>query len=393
MIRVMRIKRLIEYFVVGLMILVLGNCSEPYTPEISKYEDMLVVDGVITDESGPYTVRLTRSFRYTDAAGLPEQMAIVLLKDDQGNATSLLETSPGVYETTDPDFRGIIGRQYQLYIQTSDQQVWESEFVELKKVPEIERLYAEFGEKLAESGPEEGFQIYVDTHDPDNATKYYRYDFEETWEFVVPYPSYYIVDNNLLRFRTEKVGDCWKTLASDEIIVTTSENMQSDIIRRFPVHFVSTKSNRLGIKYSILVRQYSMSREAYVYWKQVKDVNQDLGSIFDKQPAQIRGNVYNVNNPDMPVIGFFEATCVDSARLFITRSELPGTALLVSEFARCRYDYLVIQKNLFLQYHEQGYCMVLDAITTEILNGLGIVKPFECCDCTLTGSNVRPSFW
>jgi hypothetical protein len=390
----MRIKGLIENIAAGFIILLCGTCSEPYTPEISKYENMLVVDGIITDESGPYTVRLSRSYRYSETEGLPEQNAIVLIKDNLGNAISLLEIAPGIYKTTDQDFRGIIGRQYQLYIQTDDMQVWESEYVELKKVPEIERIYAEFEERPAQLGTEEGFQIYVDTQDPDNNTKYYRYNFEETWQFNVPYPSYYIVENNLLKFRPEKVGTCWKTVNSKEIIVTTSENMQSDIIRRFPVHFVSTASNRLSIRYSILVTQYSMSREAYIYWKQVKDVNQDLGTIFDKQPAQIRGNIYNVKNPETPVIGFFEATCADSARLFITRSELPSDAVLISEFAWCRDNYLVIGKSNFLEFYNRGYCMVLDDLTGYGgPGGLGIVKPFECCDCTVTGTNVRPDFW
>jgi hypothetical protein len=390
----MRTKGLIENIIAGLIILLCGTCSEPYTPEISKYENMLVVDGIITDEPGPYTVRLSRSYRYNETEGLPEQNAIVLIKDNLGNAVSLLEIVPGIYKTTYQDFRGIIGRQYQLYIQTADQQVWESEYVELKKVPEIERIYAEFEERPALLGNEEGFQIYIDTQDPDNDTKYYRYNFEETWQFNVPYPSHYIVENNLLMFRPEMVGTCWKTMNSKEIIIATSENMQSDIIRRFPVHFVSTASNRLSIRYSILVTQYSMSREAYVYWKQVQDVNQDLGTIFDKQPAQIRGNIYNVYNPEMPVIGFFEATCADSVRLFITRSELPSDAVLISEFAWCRNNYLAIAKSNFLEFYDKGYCMVLDDFAGYGgPGGFGIVKPYECCDCTVTGTNVEPSFW
>jgi Domain of unknown function (DUF4249) len=385
-------KRLIGHIALIIMIMVLGTCSEPYTPEISKYENLLVVDGVITDENGLCTVKLSRSFSYNETEGTPEQQAVVLIKDDQGNAVSLAETSPGVYQTTDKDFRGIIGRKYQLYIQTSDQQIWESDNVELKKVPKIQQVYAEFEKKPGEPGNGEGMQVYVDTYDPDNQTRYYRYDYEETWEFVVPYPSYYIVVNNLLRFRPDDVGKCWKTAPSDEIIIATSENMQSDIIKRFPVHFVSTVGNRLTIRYSILVRQYSLSREAYVYWKQVRDVNQDLGTIFDKQPAQIRGNIYNVKDPELPVIGFFEATCVDTARFFITRSELPHNAVIISDFSICRYNYLVIRKNSFLAYDERGYCMVGDDFS-QGPGGLGIVMPFKCCDCTMTGSNKRPSFW
>jgi hypothetical protein len=385
--------KIFKYLFILIIIIISGTCSEPYTPELSKYEDILVIDGVITNEPGPYTVRLSRSFHYSELEGLPEQQADVLIKDDQGNIAALEETSPGVYSTIDPDFRGIIGRNYQLIIYTADEQIWESEFVELKKVPEIGNLYAEFGEKTVHNKNKEGFQIYVDTYDPDNQTRYYRYDYEETWEYSVPYPSYYLVKNGLLLFRTENVGRCWRSLPSEDILVTSSENMQSDIIKRFPVNFVSTDNNRLSIRYSILVRQYSLSREAYVYWNQLSVATQNVGTMFDKQPAQIRGNVYNLNNPEMPVIGFFEATSVDTKRLFLTRSDLPKDAKQTSEFASCRSDYLVIQKSLYLQYDEWGYCMVLDVSNAEILNGLGVVSRFKCCDCTLTGSNIMPSFW
>jgi hypothetical protein len=387
------LRKIFKYLVVLVLVTICGTCSEPYTPELSKYEDILVIDGMITDDPGPYEVKLTRSFKYSDTESMPEQQAVVWIKDDQGNIASMAETTPGLYITIDPDFRGIIGRQYQLYVSTSDQQVYESEFVELKRVPEIEKLYAEFGEKSGETELEEGFQIYLDTYDPDNQTWYYRYDYEETWEFTVPYPSYYIVEDGFLVFRTEKVHSCWKTFTSEDILVTTSENMQSDIIKRFPIHFVSTGSNRLSIRYSILVRQYSMTREAYIFWEQLKATNQELGTLFDKQPVQVRGNIYNLNDAEAPVLGFFEASCVDSRRMFITRSEIPIGVKLISEFVDCYSKYLIIPKDHYAEYNNRGYCMVLDASTEEIRFGLGVVSSFRCCDCTITGSNIRPDFW
>jgi hypothetical protein len=383
----------LKYIAIIVLVIIFGTCSEPYTPEISKYENILVIDGFITNDQGPYTVRLSRSFKYGETESLPEQNAVVFVKDDQGNIASFEETSPGLYSTIDPDFRGLIGRQYQLYVNTNDLQTYESEFVELKKVPAIENLYAEFGEKTGKTELEQGFYIYVDTYDPENQTRYYRYDYVETWQFGVPYPSHYIVEDGLLVFRTEEVGSCWKTVNSEDILVTTSENMQSDIIRRFPVHFVSTVSNRLTIRYSILVRQYSITREAYVFWEQLKATNQEMGTLFDKQPAQVKGNIYNVDNIESPVIGFFEASCVDSKRIFLTHSNVPAGTKLTSGFADCYSQYLIIPKNNYLEYSNRGYCMVLDASNEQILFGLGVVSTFRCCDCTLTGSAIRPDFW
>lgn len=386
-------RKLLKYLACSILVIIIGTCSEPYTPEISKYENILVVDGIITDDPGLCQVRLSRSFKYGDTESLPEQYALVFIKDDEGNIISMEETSPGMYRTIDRDFRGVIGRHYQLYVHTVDQQEYESDVVELKKVPAIENLYAEFGEKAGKTELEQGFQIYVDTYDPQNQTRYYRYEYVETWEFSVPYPSYYIVKDGLLQFRTENVNNCWKTAESEDILVTSSEQMQSDIIRRFPVHFVSTVSNRLSIRYSILVRQYSMTREAYVFWEQLRATNQGLGSLFDKQPAQIRGNIYNIHNAESPVIGFFEATCVDSKRIFLTRSSVPPGTKITSGFSDCHFQYLIIPKSRYLEYSNRGYCIVYDASNEEILFGLGVVATFRCCDCTVTGSNIKPDFW
>ena len=40
------------------------SCVEPFYPEIEAYENILVVDGSITDENRPYLVKLSRSFSY-----------------------------------------------------------------------------------------------------------------------------------------------------------------------------------------------------------------------------------------------------------------------------------------------------------------------------------------
>jgi hypothetical protein len=386
-------KIFIKYRIYLLLVIICGTCSEPYTPEISKYENILVIDGIITDDPGPCEVRLTRSFKYGDKESIPEQYATVFITDDLGNIASMAESSPGLYRTINPDFRGITGRQYRLHVSTSDLESYESEFVELKKVPAIENLYAEFGEQAGNTEVEQGFHIYVDTYDPENLTRYYRYDFEETWQIAVPYPSYYLVEDDQLVFRTEPTNPCWRTEPSEDILVTTSEQMQSDIIRKFPVHFVSTKGNRLTIRYSILVRQYSLTREAYVFWDQIRATNQDLGTLFDKQPAQIRGNIFNVNDPDAPVLGFFEASCMASERIFLTHSDVPAGTKLTSGFVDCYAQYLIIPKNRFMEYSNRGYCMVYDASSAEVVFGLGVVATFRCCDCSFTGSKIKPDFW
>ncbi|MCK5461651.1 MAG: DUF4249 family protein, partial [Bacteroidales bacterium] len=54
--------------IIGLILLtVLSHaCIETFYPDIEEYENILVVDGMVTDENKPCLVRLSRTFSYED---------------------------------------------------------------------------------------------------------------------------------------------------------------------------------------------------------------------------------------------------------------------------------------------------------------------------------------
>ncbi len=380
--------RLNKYIIFTLIIVICSACKEPFTPELKKYEDILVIDGLLTNQAGP-TVKLSRGSHYSEPEVRPEEGAMVMIRDEQDNMLSMYEVSPGVYKNY--DFKGMIGKSYQLYIYIEDGQEYESDFVVLKDVPEIENLYAEYGEKAGETDYEKGFYIYIDTYDPDKETGYYRYEFEETWEFTVPYPSRFELVDRSLRLRSVIPSKCWRTENSTDILLTSTDIMESNIIRRFPVQFVSTVGNRLSRRYSILVKQYSLSREAYIFWEQLKNTNQDMGTLFDKQPAQVYGNIYNLNGDESPVLGFFEASSVTSKRIFLENKDLPSDVRIQSEFAYCQSKYFIVNSRDALSYAISGYCVVKEE--TSDFFGMGIIADHRCCDCTVTGTNIRPDFW
>jgi hypothetical protein len=45
----------------------------------------------------------------------------------------------------------------------------------------------------------------------------------------------------------------------------------------------------MAVRYSINVRQYGLTKEAYNYWQIIQKSSQQSGSIFDPQPAQVIG--------------------------------------------------------------------------------------------------------
>jgi hypothetical protein len=84
----------------------------------------LVVDGMITNLPGPYTIEL---FISTDLntlannrAGVPN--ATVKIVDDLGNEEVLTETKLGVYQTKPNGLRGVVGRKYHTVIYIGDKE-------------------------------------------------------------------------------------------------------------------------------------------------------------------------------------------------------------------------------------------------------------------------------
>jgi len=76
--------------------------------------------------------------------------------------------------------------------------------------------------------------------------------------------------NDELVSRNEDLQRCWKNITSTDIIINSTEKLESDIIQKFPINFVSLETDRLSYRYSILVKQYCLTRDAYVFWDQLK---------------------------------------------------------------------------------------------------------------------------
>ena len=76
------------------MVLFSNSCIDEYWPELDKYENLLVVDGYISNEPGPYEVKLSLSSKVDQLTTNPVPNATVIIMDDQGVSEVLTETEP-----------------------------------------------------------------------------------------------------------------------------------------------------------------------------------------------------------------------------------------------------------------------------------------------------------
>ena len=172
-----------------------------------------------------------------------------------------------------------------------------------------------------------GVQTYLNTHDANNTTLYYRWEYNETWEFHSFYDSYikYDAATNSVIPRTEQVYVCWHSNNSTNILLGSSAKLSSDVINEMPLTYIEQHSKKLSVLYSLWVKQYALDLKSYNFWQAMKNNTEKVGSIFDPQPNQTPGNIHCATDSTETVIGYIGAGNTIQKRVFIKNSLMPLT--------------------------------------------------------------------
>jgi len=383
-------------FIIILLSVFITGCVSPYYPNITKYENLFVVDGQLTNLTGPYYVKLSRTFKYDGSTGSkvtgePVTGAQVKIIDNTGMEVQLKEINSGEYSTVDTLFHGVPGKSYKLQIKANDE-FFESGFETLKAPTPIDKLYWNY--KPQDNNGPKRVELLIDTHDPTNNTRYYAWDFDETWKFKVPidvgaHPDWKI---------------CYKYNTSNFFKIGTTIQRSSDVLDGNLLQNIDESSNRLFIRYTILAKQYSFTEQTYKYFDDLIKLNQNQGTLFDVTPYSLVGNVKNMNNNDVPVLGYFVVAGASQKRIFIDRLDLPLDFSPSDGFNSCSTRMVRVPASLTDFRQNQlvdslmgvGYAIYEQFSTPldEFTPGwqLLLAKPF-CFNCTLTGESKIPEFW
>lgn len=361
-----------------LFILLMGGCVDPYRPpEITAPASYLVVDGFLDIAAGAVTTfKLSRSQNLTDAkAPTLETKATVTIESSRNLKYSLKEVTNGVYSYTGVPSQ--TGETFRLRIKTSRGVEYLSDMVAFKASPAIDQVNWK-----AES---DGVRIYVDTHDAAGKTRNYRWEYEETWEFYSAWFSSYEVKNKQIIQRQNDIFTCWNGEKSRNILINSSAKLSEDVIHQMPLTYIPGYSIKIGSRYSILVKQYALTQDAYQYWEQLGKTTESIGTLFDPQPTQVTGNIQNLTNPGEPALGYFSAGTVTTKRMFVRRMELPYWPTKTG-YEDCVKDTLTPKELIDNKY--PGQIPITDLPDGRYETGQEI-----CVDCRLRGTNVKPSFW
>ena len=369
------------------LVLMLFSCREELFIDDIVNEKLLVVDGYISNSAGPFVINLSYSSLTSSPKKNPVTNCSVTIKDNNGNIDELEETGKGSY-ITKTGFHGIIGKEYQLVIKTLEGKEYKSDFQEIKDIVEIDSVYAQLAYIHDTDLPYDlpGYQFYIDTKVAPNNNNYFLWNMVETYE--------YDIDNNLkyieTRFgeliysnpRYDSLRTCWKTNSVNYFYTGKTTNLSIPVISEKPLHFVSTDSKKLSKRYSVIVNQLRIDKQAYNYFRNIENQMSDNNFLSTTQPFNIQGNVKNVSNPSEKVLGYFTVASVSSKRMFINRPIVPfyyPTCVVITDSRSI---------NEYKRTHSDPYFFV------EIEEGVYGISNEKCLDCRNQGGKPsKPDFW
>ena len=365
----------------------LSACEEYFRPELEDFDPVLVIDGAITDMPGPYTIKLTLSSGVNPDDQRAVEAAVVKIIEEGGEQESLMEKEAGHYTTLENGMQGTPGKSYKLSIQLQDGTQYETAYQKMPASISIDSVGANLEYQYVSIAQPEvpGYQFHVTTERAEDSGNYLLWSLEATYKYRADFTIDYLYDNRRVEpypFPT-KFRTCWRTDQVNQVYTLDTEMLSEPKVEQLPLHFVPAKRRELSIRYSLLVKQFTITKEAYTFWNNLQRQLESQETLYNTQPFQIRGNLFNVDNPEETTLGFFMVAGLNEKRIFINHPEELGFP-----FSYCTPDYM--SYGLIGLIHRSQWPIYI----YEDDAGERALASEECFDCReLGGTTIRPAFW
>ncbi len=306
-----------------LLLLTFTDCSEVIDLNTEDLGGQLVIYGRITNGTLGNVVEVSRTTA-NGQAPQPVSGAVVRVIGEGGVQGAYTEstTDLGTYELNPGSIQGVIGQAYHIEVSLPNGASYASRPEVMPAISARDSLY--FNIEIIEAEGANGtaierdvIRIFADTEifDP-RPDLYLKWSVEEVYSFkqaVLPrhnFPFY----SALTCYMTNDLED-QRILLYDGFELNATGIFGQSVVDRV------IDENFRGTHYFNFIQQ-TLTQEAFEFWKSVDQNANRVGSIFDLPPGKIGNNLYNVNDPDERILGYFEVTSIDSARLKVTNREI-----------------------------------------------------------------------
>jgi Domain of unknown function (DUF4249) len=304
-------KKLLYLFILMSLSLILNSCVDS-VPFVTKSEEgFLSIVGTFHNLSDTQFIKLFRSQGYTAQPTVVSDAKITVFGNDNKSG-SYEEIKPGVYALKPNILRGQAGTSYYVEIRTKDGKIYRSqpEVMPAPVKPDSISFSAYDKEELSSAEIKtKNRTLKIQINTPlkiGNSDAFLRWNIEDSFEFsTVPDCSV---------FKT--TIDCFysrKSIPTSRIALASSKDLLISRADALSINETSLENFDLQFKkiHYWQIYQNSITENAYNYWKNIDKVSNQVGSLFDVSPAYVKGNVYNVSDPDEKVLGYFEVAGVE----------------------------------------------------------------------------------
>jgi hypothetical protein len=406
----------LHYFIFACLFLLNAGCITSFSPNLKTETGSLVVDGMLIKGLDTQVIKISRSTNifYPEnqtAQCPPVENCMVKIVDESGREFFFTEKSAGKYVAVIDDAMLTYNTRYKLEFTTSTGELYESDYQSIMKTTTVDSLYCigkfTYNQEFDDTSTY-GYQFYIDLNAPDDASKYYLWFVENTWEVHSLYKifGYYDGENVITNEDlSDSLFHCWKMIPQTGIFTLSTTALSHNTVKRIPLHYLSGSAlSMLGVLYCATVKQYAINKNVYEYWHEKEIELNESGQIYTTQPGQVKSNVYNTQRPDEKVLGYFWASSCSLKRLFCGPGESGQT------------DYVNPCSNFSISSDLSGY--ELEKLLLLYINNYKLKNKFpnppvyiyqvcslfgctyhialsnDCIDCRLQNATLKkPDFW
>ena len=387
----MHLRTYISSILNGLLLLLLFtvgySCVSPYEADIENEPQLISIEASLIKGEPEQTVKVSITASLNSSTFIPVRGCDVSLIDEFDNAWHYRDLTGGIYRTSVPDEELIHGRHYKIRVITTDGNVYESDYEMLNPGIELDSLYYDIEDKVDNISGESytGIQFFLDVKAGEDESRYFRWRIDETYEYTsfAPISYFYLDDTHTPNLPADPwaVYRCWQGGEISGLFQSSTMNLYQNEKKRIHLNYVSALTERLRIKYSLQVKQYTLSEDAYNYFEQNRLATEDADGLYTRQPRQPITNIVNVDDESERVLGYFWVSTQTSQRIFVSR--IDEMEVLAEECAYWEYSDLEDGEGPFPIY-----------LFDDKNSGKLYVSSRDCFDCTRRGgSNTIPDYW
>lgn len=312
-------------FSLACLILLCNSCVDEIKLNIDKNETSIVVDGLISDSLQLQTIKVSNSAIIgvgNDNILTPITGATVNVVDNEGASFNFPEDENGQYTAM---FQGEAGKSYSVEIDLADGKKIRSTPTILKPAPPVGNRSSEVFEVTTQAGSGQpniinGIRLLVDVDVSAQADRpFLRWRVDGEYQIIEAFPMALNPKSCYVRNR----------LDINLIKIFDTNTLEGGILRNESV--LSTEYDyRFAVQYCFHILQYAISQEEYTYWNQIQDIINIDGNFFDPPPGTVIGNLYNPDDSEEQILGYFSVSGVSFGRFFQNAN---STGVFVAE--RC----------------------------------------------------------